>query len=226
LGPIQNKSKSVGSISRDWSIAILLCIVVVVCSVLYIDQPVARFFATFHIYEKVLPNPLFYTPILTASGIVGVVVASILAIAPRRRSELLSAVIVAGAAMVFTFCLTDFVLKPLFARSLPYAYLQHAEYGFHWLDKGSQFVSFPSGHAAQIGSLASVFWIRYPRWRTGYGLVALIVALVMIAGEWHFVSDVIAGGFIGAIVGAAAIHVFAPYVASLRSFERSRYDTF
>jgi membrane-associated phospholipid phosphatase len=46
-----------------------------------------------------------------------------------------------------------------------------------------------------------VLWIQYPRLRPLYALVVLAVAVGLIGANYHFLSDVIAGGFVGMSTG-------------------------
>ena len=45
--------------------------------------------------------------------------------------------------------------------------------------------------------MIAVLWIYYPKWRALYALAVLAVATGLIGANYHFVSDVIAGGFVG-----------------------------
>jgi membrane-associated phospholipid phosphatase len=72
-------------------------------------------------------------------------------------------------------------------------------YGFRiyeGLDKA--YASFPSGHTTVALSVITVFWLLYPKGRPFYVLFILYVVIGLIGMDYHFVSDVIAGGFIGA----------------------------
>jgi membrane-associated phospholipid phosphatase len=75
-------------------------------------------------------------------------------------------------------------------------------YGFHPFHGGTAYRSFPSGHTARILAVATIVWIGYPRWRWACVLSSLAVAAGLIGMNYHFVGDVIAGGFVGGIVGA------------------------
>jgi membrane-associated phospholipid phosphatase len=75
-------------------------------------------------------------------------------------------------------------------------------YGFHPFHDGIVYGSFPSGHTARTLAAASVAWIAYPRGRWACVLAAVAVAVGLIGMDYHFVGDVIAGGFVGGIVGA------------------------
>ncbi len=77
-------------------------------------------------------------------------------------------------------------------------------YGFHPFEVGDDVGSFPSGHAARIVGFVSVFWLMLPRGRWLYIIVGLPMLVALVAMDYHFVGDVIAGSVLGAIVGAWA----------------------
>jgi membrane-associated phospholipid phosphatase len=83
-------------------------------------------------------------------------------------------------------------------------------YGFHPFQRGDDIGSFPSGHAARILAFATVWLIAMPRSRLVHvaGIVlgaSMLVSLV--AMNYHFVSDVIAGSVLGGIVAMYAAHL-------------------
>jgi membrane-associated phospholipid phosphatase len=80
-------------------------------------------------------------------------------------------------------------------------------YGFHPFQSGDDTGSFPSGHAARIAAFVGVFWFALPRGRWLYALIALPMLVALVAMNYHFVSDVIAGSVLGAIVGAWAARI-------------------
>lgn len=68
--------------------------------------------------------------------------------------------------------------------------------------------SFPSGHATQAFTVASVISTHYPRpavQAVSYGIAGL-VGYARIVHNGHFVSDVAAGALIGTAVGKAVVH--------------------
>jgi len=75
-------------------------------------------------------------------------------------------------------------------------------YGFHPFRSDDDVGSFPSGHAARILGFAGVWWIAYPGIRWLLVVLCLPMLLSLIAMDYHFVSDVIAGGVMGGIVAA------------------------
>lgn len=73
-------------------------------------------------------------------------------------------------------------------------------YGFHPFHADDDEGSFPSGHAARIAGFLGVFWLAFPWWRWLYGLVAVPMLIALVAMNYHFVGDVIAGSILGGIV--------------------------
>jgi hypothetical protein len=86
--------------------------------------------------------------------------------------------------------------------------IQDGAYGFHPFHAGGAYRSFPSGHTARTVAIAAVVWLAYPWWRWACLLVAVTEAAALIGMNYHFVGDVIGGGFVGAIVGAYAAFGF------------------
>ena len=83
-------------------------------------------------------------------------------------------------------------------------------YGFHPFQRGDDVGSFPSGHAARILAFATVWLIAMPRSRTVQVVVIILGASMLVslvAMNYHFVSDVIAGSVLGGIVAMYAAHL-------------------
>jgi membrane-associated phospholipid phosphatase len=83
-------------------------------------------------------------------------------------------------------------------------------YGFHPFQRGDDIGSFPSGHACRILGFATVWVVAMPHSRT-VQVVAIVICAPMlmslVAMDYHFVSDVIAGSTLGAIVATYAAHL-------------------
>jgi membrane-associated phospholipid phosphatase len=80
-------------------------------------------------------------------------------------------------------------------------------YGFHPFQRGDDVGSFPSGHAARILAFSAVWMIAMPRSRTVQLLVFVLSASMLVslvAMNYHFVSDVIAGSVLGGIIAMYA----------------------
>jgi membrane-associated phospholipid phosphatase len=83
-------------------------------------------------------------------------------------------------------------------------------YGFHLFQRRDDVGSFPSGHAARILAFATVWLIAMPRSRTVQVVVIVLSASMLVslvAMNYHFVSDVIAGSVLGGIIAMYAAHL-------------------
>jgi hypothetical protein len=50
-----------------------------------------------------------------------------------------------------------------------------------------------------------VLWVAYPKLRPLWALMVLAVVIGLIGADYHFVSDIVAGGFLGASTGWLAV---------------------
>src|SRR6266478_464424 len=80
-------------------------------------------------------------------------------------------------------------------------------YGFHPFQRGDDICSFPSGHAARIFGFAMVWLIAIPGGRTICAVLCAPMLVSLVATNYHFVSDVIAGSVLGAIVATYAVRL-------------------
>lgn len=85
--------------------------------------------------------------------------------------------------------------------------LRPDSYGFHWFQGGGLNAGFPSGHMAVFTAMAASLWRFYPRYRVIYSIFLLTMALALIATNYHFLSDVIAGAYLGVIIEACTYKV-------------------
>jgi len=95
-------------------------------------------------------------------------------------------------------------LQYLFGRYVPRYWGKHGLlfvrnphlYGFHWFRSGC----FPSGHMSVFTALLVSIMLFYPKLR--YLAIALIsiLGVLLVAVNYHFVSDVIAGTYLGAVI--------------------------
>jgi membrane-associated phospholipid phosphatase len=94
-----------------------------------------------------------------------------------------------------------FCLQLLFGRVNTRAWLAHKQsYGFYWLHGGNTIGGFPSGHMTVSAALAAGIWRHYPRYRVPSLLGALLLGAALIATNYHFLGDVIAGAFLGVFI--------------------------
>lgn len=103
------------------------------------------------------------------------------------------------------------ILKYVFGAVNPRFWLRHqGEKEFLWFQGVGNYSGFPSGHMAVFSALLLAVADLYPRWRfLCYGLLVMLAA-ALIATNYHFLSDVIAGYYLGAVVHFAVVKNLQP----------------
>jgi membrane-associated phospholipid phosphatase len=111
----------------------------------------------------------------------------------------------AGTAMPLAYAAKT-ILKFIFGRTNTSAWLENpAADTFDWFHGGGVHNGFPSGHMTVFTSLAVTACFFFPRYRNLLLLAVLALGVAMIATDSHFLSDVIAGGYLGFAVAAAVL---------------------
>ncbi len=85
--------------------------------------------------------------------------------------------------------------------------LGNDQYGFHPFVLPGDVGSFPSGHATRILAVAAVWWLAVPLSRWLCVVICPPLVLSLVAMNYHFVADLVAGGALGAIVGVWALRL-------------------
>jgi membrane-associated phospholipid phosphatase len=105
---------------------------------------------------------------------------------------------------LITAVATKAELKLMFGRTWPSSwmgnnpsYVRDGIYGFNFFHGGNEYASFPSGHMAMICAVFTVFWVYFPAARTFYILAISTAGASLVVANYHFLSDVIAGSFVG-----------------------------
>lgn len=202
---------------KKTGIALIICIIMIIISYKYIDKPLTKFINQHtdlnlnnkirHFAVTVSQIAHFLTPILI-----------ILLILKKLISEHLSKLQLTLLAITINLIITDNIkglLKLAFGRYRPVTWvknipgwLQSPQYGFHPFHGGLAYQSFPSGHAAAIFAIMSIIWIVYPKWRWLCFISCTAIIYLLLLLNYHFVSDIIAGAFLGAITGTYTVYLF------------------
>jgi len=116
------------------------------------------------------------------------------------RDEKARFFLLSGIAMPVAF-VAKLMLKYLFGRMNTRAWLENPEdLSFHWFHGGGQYSSFPSGHMAVFATLAVACWLFFPKYRVACLAVMIALGFAVVATDYHYLSDVIAGGYLGLVV--------------------------
>lgn len=89
------------------------------------------------------------------------------------------------------------LIKYIAGRARPQLLFSKGIYGFGFFHWQYAWISFPSGHSATAFSVAIVIATLYPRWRFAAFFAAALIAFSRIFLAQHYISDVIAGSFLG-----------------------------
>ena len=194
---------------QRWLAALAATTVATTVAFLWLDRPIATFahyqiLREHHaIFAKLthIPEPLI--PL----AVVVFVAVGLWALTGRPLTRWQTVVFVSGISVVMAET-TKNGLKQIFGRTWPEtwvnnnpSFIRDGVYGFNWFHDGAAYRSFPSGHMALTCALAAVLWIAYPRGRPLWALLVLAVAVGLVGANYHFLSDVIAGSFVGASTG-------------------------
>ena len=194
-------------------IATGICVLTVLICYFWIDRPVAFFVYDHHINRIEVFRWLIYPPpeVQNWSALVLTLLIIRRAWGPflRWQKVLLVACISLIVADDFRISLGDF-----FGRYWPETWTHDnpsligtGTYGFHPFQRGDDIGSFPSGHAARIFGFATVWMIAMPTSRVAATVICAPMLVSLVAMNYHFVSDVIAGSVLGALVATYAAHL-------------------
>lgn len=95
--------------------------------------------------------------------------------------------------------LTADLAKFIAGRARPNLYFTEHLQGFAFFQLEKAWTSFPSGHSATALSVAMLIGTLYPRWRISSLFAGFMVAFSRIFLAQHYISDVIAGSFLGMV---------------------------
>ncbi len=190
-----------------WLIGLAATAVAVVIAYVWLDRAIALFAHRGAAQPEVLGGLTHIPDPLLPLAIVIFVAAGLIVMSGRVLPKLYATMLLcAMSAMIAE--VTKSILKFVFGRTWPEtwvrdnpSFIHDGVYGFHFFHSGDAYASFPSGHLSVTAAVVSVLWIAYPRWRALYALVILAVTVGLVGANYHFLSDVIAGGFVGVSTG-------------------------
>ena len=185
-----------------WLLSFVVCAAAVALSFAHIDVPIALHFWRVGLFLSPLNAAFGAAVILSLESAValGLILARVVRGHISRFAEALA---IACLASICTYGVNSEVLKPFFGVPTPAEVMEGARHTFNFL-MGSGNSSFPSGHMILAGAFAGGFMRR--RRASVWPLSALLVlaAGLLVVGGWHFLSDVIAGTFVGVSAGILA----------------------
>ena len=198
---------------RNWCISLGLTALSVIIAYFWLDRPIAYF-----VYHHIIQKDAFILmqripeafPLLSAFVLAW---CGLWTLAGRTFSRFQAVMLSCSLSFIATEAVND-QLKFGFGRTWPETWIhnnpsliQTGAYGFNPFHGGPGFASFPSGHTAAICSVMAVLWFCYPRLRTFYAACVVAVVVGLLGADYHFLSDILAGGLVGASAGWIVITV-------------------
>jgi membrane-associated phospholipid phosphatase len=198
---------------RNWSLGFLGTAIAVTVCYFWLDRPISHFahdeLQRSQMFEKLTLIPEALTPL----AIVAFVLLGLSGAIGRKLSRFQTVMLLSGVSLAVAVVIKD-QLKLAFGRTWPEtwthnpSFISDAVYGFHPFHGGLSYASFPSGHETMICTVMTVLWICYPRLRPVYALCMAAVAVGLVGANFHFLGDVIAGGFLGISAGWLGVAVW------------------
>lgn len=192
-------------VERQFILSFLLLVLFCITSINYFDQPIAIFVSNLH--HGILSLSNFDFTILLTDIAYFLTLVLMAAYVLLRFFNIegpyveISGVLSLAMAISF-FIKTQFQL--FFGRIVPrYGSFQQLNfirkpdlYGFHLMQGGS----FPSGHMVIFTCLFVILGFYYPKNRKYLYLLLFILAFLLIYDNYHFLSDIVAGTYLGALI--------------------------
>lgn len=202
------------SLRRAFGLWCLLCaatLAVTAAAMHWLDRTLALYFAANARHLEVLGASLSSGVLITGEMAIVVGVAGT-RIVRGRLPKPAKALLLACCASLCAFAVNDGVLKSVFGRPNPGQFLfASMPPVFHFL-QGSQQSSFPSGHMVMAGAFAFALARIYPRTLVAFTALLCLAGALLVVGDWHFLSDVLAGVFIGGTAGFVAGELWIEHV--------------
>jgi membrane-associated phospholipid phosphatase len=192
-------------------IAALSCVVLVLASIAFVDRPLALLMhRLFHRSDWLLPFAGIGQIPKSLAG-PALIVAALAAWCGWRPGHRGWTGIACAVAVVIAGSVKE-VLKEACGRTWPESWIGNnpslignGVYGFVPFHGGEGWSSFPSGHTAAIGARHHRTPATAPQLRWLWALLVVLTAAGLVADTYHFLGDVIAGGYLGFACGRATL---------------------
>jgi membrane-associated phospholipid phosphatase len=192
-----------------------LAVVVILCliSIVWIDRPLALWVHGWDYRIRRDIREFSYLGNRTWVILGGLALFVLFRFALRRRDAAMRCIYVVSSSLAGILVVDP--LKILFGRARPHVLLRDGTYAFDFFRLTAEWRSFPSGHASSFMATTCCLAIIYPRYRVPLLAFGVMGSLSRVGGEAHYLSDVIAGGYIGIIIALVLACLFERYGVEL-----------
>lgn len=205
-------------------LAALSCVLVVGGAIAFLDRPISTF------SHDVLHRPAWGVDLTYIARVPGPLAAVALVyigirflqarriMPPGSRLSRAERITLAMSLATLLATLACILLKEAFGRLWPETWVHPPNpswigthsFGFMPFHGGKGYESFPSGHTTRVTAPFSVLWRYVPRWRALWVVPTIAVMAGLLASDFHFFGDCLAGIYLGATAGALVIAWLRP----------------
>jgi len=185
-----------------WVLSFAACTAAVAFSIVRVDLPTAlHFWKAGRLLSPL--NQAFGSAVLLSAESAVIFFVVLARLVRGHVSAFGKTLAVACLASMCAYVINDHVLKIFFGVPGPADVIHGADHSFNfWM--GADHSSFPSGHMVLAGAFAGVFMRLYKASVWPLSALLLLAAGLLLVGDWHFLSDIIAGAYLGTSAGILA----------------------
>lgn len=187
---------------RIWAVWFAVCAAIAAFAFQRIDVPAARYFWSVDHLASPL-NVAFGSAVILAGESAVILFAVLVRLARGHISVFGRTLAIACLVSMCAYVVNDHLLKVLFGVPNPVDVIHGAAHRFDFW-QGSVGSSFPSGHMVLAGAFAGVFMRLYKGSIRLFSALLFVAASLLLIGDWHFLSDIVAGAFLGTSAGILA----------------------
>jgi membrane-associated phospholipid phosphatase len=205
------------AVIRIWTVSLVACAAIVAFAFLRMDVSIAVQF--WNAGRALSPlNGAFGAAVILSTESAVILFLVLARLVRGHISAFGETLAIACLASMCAYVINDHVLKVFFGVQNPADVMHGAKHSFNlWI--GSDNSSFPSGHMVLAGAFAGVFMRLYTASIWPLSALLLIAAGLLLVGDWHFLSDIIAGAFLGISAGILGAEGWAVHSARERMLE-------
>jgi membrane-associated phospholipid phosphatase len=198
-----------------WLLSLAACAALIAVLFVRVDVPAAVYLWKFARGLRHLNAAFGAAIILSAEA--AVILATVLARLVRGRVSVFAETLaMACLTSICAYGINGHVLKVIFGVPNPGDVMHGARHGFNvWM--GSESSSFPSGHMVLAAAFAGVFMRLNQASIWPLAALLALAAILLLLGDWHFPSDIVAGTFFGLSAGILAGEARAARATAERS---------
>lgn len=198
-----------------WLLALALCVVAVGLCMVYVDRPLAEWLDA-HVRPTELwaaLNLALYPFLLVVPAALFFLLGCGISLIAGRSLRPWTAIPLLCSWSTMWAVASEIILKRIFGRGwVDPTFVHDHLYSFRFLHGENHWDAFPSGTAAVSFAILAVLWILKPRWRAASAAIVVLLSVAVVIGNYHWLSDVIAGGFLGATIGWGTVALLHPII--------------